>query len=542
MGALDRPIGQVWRRLRFQRFLGALSWSLCVALSVVAVALAVEKLSHRAIPGPGWALFAAAGGASLMAAIVIALASGPSRLDAAIAIDRSFRLGERISTAMTLPPALRGTPAGLALVSDAARHAEGLQVGPAFGPRLPRRAWVAAVPAALAVGLLFAPELPRSRAQARLAVAKLDQKVVTEQSRALAQKIASQRQDLDRTKFPETDKLLAQIEKATDDLSKAPPAQKDKALIELNRLSDALKDREKQLGTSEQLARQLQQLRSAGVNGPAEQFAKDLARSDFQKAANELKALQEKLRSGKLTEAEKKQLREQLGDMARQLEKLANLDERRKQLEKALENGGLTKEQFAQEMAKLEQQAQGLRNLQKLAAQLEKAGMQVSEGDMKAAADLLGMSERQLSEMARDLQELEALDSAMAELAECKDGMCNGDGPNQLGDRFGSSDRFSDRRGGQGLGRGRGRGDRPEAPDQTAEYKTLVRQQLGKGKAFSEGTAPSSTPVKGQSVLDVQGEVEAGTASAADALTNQKVPRNVEKHIRGYFDQINKGK
>ena len=27
-----------------------------------------------------------------------------------------------------------------------------------------------------------------------------------------------------------------------------------------------------------------------------------------------------------------------------------------------------------------------------------------------------------------------------------------------------------------------------------------------------------------------------------EALTNQKVPRSVEKHIKMYFDQINKGK
>ena len=36
--------------------------------------------------------------------------------------------------------------------------------------------------------------------------------------------------------------------------------------------------------------------------------------------------------------------------------------------------------------------------------------------------------------------------------------------------------------------------------------------------------------------------MEAGTGSAADALSNQKIPKNVEKHIRAYYDQINKGK
>jgi hypothetical protein len=540
---LETPIGRVWRRLRFQQFLAALTWCWCATLALVALTLAAEKLTHRALPGSGWLPFAVAGGVGLAAAALIALLNGPSRVDAAVAIDRAFHLDERLSTVLTLPESLRDTPAGRALLADTIRHVSGLDVRPAFGPRLPRLAWIPIVPAVLAVALLFAPELSQQRAQARLTEARLDKKVVTEQSQVLGKKIASQRQELDKTKFPEADKLLAQIEKATEDLAKAPPAQKDKALVELNKVTDALKERAKQLGSTEQLTRQLQQLKNVAASGPAEQFARDLAKGDFQKAASALKQLQQKLESGQLTEAEKKQLQQQLGDMAKQLQKLANLDERRKQLEEALKNGGLTKQQFDQEVAKLNQQAQSLQKLSQLASRLDQAQMQLSQGDMKKAAEALGMSEQELSEMARNLKELDTLDSALAELAECKNGMCNGDGPNQLGDNpFSLNERFGNRRGGQGMGRGRGRGDRPEAPDKTAEYATKVKQQLGKGKAFAEGTAPSNTPVKGQSVIDIQGEVEAGTRNAADALTNQKVPRNVEKHIRGYFDQINKGK
>ena len=43
-------------------------------------------------------------------------------------------------------------------------------------------------------------------------------------------------------------------------------------------------------------------------------------------------------------------------------------------------------------------------------------------------------------------------------------------------------------------------------------------------------------------MIDIQGELEAATASAADALSNQKIPKNVEKHVRDYYDQLNKGK
>ncbi|MHC5539458.1 hypothetical protein ACYOEI_14670, partial [Singulisphaera rosea] len=93
-----------------------------------------------------------------------------------------------------------------------------------------------------------------------------------------------------------------------------------------------------------------------------------------------------------------------------------------------------------------------------------------------------------------------------------------------------------------GLGRGRGQGDRPEAADSTALYTAKQKMQLGKGKAVMEGFSRSDNPLKGQSVIDIQGEMETSVGLSAEALTNQKVPKNVEKHIKGYFDQINKGR
>ena len=118
-------------------------------------------------------------------------------------------------------------------------------------------------------------------------------------------------------------------------------------MVELNALTDALKDRQKQLGSPEQVNRQLQQLKDMGSQGPADEFAKDLARGDFQKAAEELQKLQEKLQSGKMSEAEKKALKEQLGEMAKKLNDLANLEQRKKQLEEARKNGGLSQKQYA---------------------------------------------------------------------------------------------------------------------------------------------------------------------------------------------------
>ena len=153
------------------------------------------------------------------------------------------------------------------------------------------------------------------------------------------------------------------------------------------------------------------------------------------------------------------------------------------------------------------------------------------------------MTQQQLAQMAKQLEEMESLDRAMADVMDCKNGLGE-DGLNQLGDSLGGVDNVEGMHQGMGdgLGRGRGQGDRPEAPDETATYSTKVQQQIRKGKAVHQGFTQPSKTVKGQSTIDIQGEIEAATGSAADALSNQRIPKNVEKHVRAYYDQINRGK
>jgi myosin heavy subunit len=309
----------------------------------------------------------------------------------------------------------------------------------------------------------------------------------------------------------------------------------------LNKLTDAVKDRQKALGSPDQVNRQLQQLQQLGKDGPAGEFMKDLAKGDFDKAAGDLKKLQEKLASGKMTEQEKKALKAQLGELSKQLKQAANMEQRKQQLEQARKNGGLSQKQFEQEMAKLNEQKKSLENLQKLANQLANAEKQMTAGDLKKAAEQLGLSQKQMEEMAQQMQEIQSLDSALAELQDAKDGMNGADMPNSFGDSLGQFGSNRRRNNGNGMGRGRGQGDRPEAEDDVRFYGTKTPSQLMKGKAVAEGFAPPSTQKKGQSLVSVQGEIETSSGSSADALTNQKVPKSVEKHVQGYFDLINKG-
>ena len=527
--------------------MAACVWSLTVALGAAAVVLAGEKLHFFSVPGPWWAALAVAAAVAVVASVVFSFLRGPTQLEAAITVDHLFGLGERLSTALCLTPELRETPAGAALIADARQHAQDLDVGDKLGLRRPRFAWAPILPALVAFGVVAIPEellerskiVPARPPAVRPEARKAMQKALSTVTKSLAEK----RKALEKLQTTETGKLMAELEKKLEDLTKAPPTDKQQALVELNKLADKVQERRKQMGSSEQIQRQLEQLRDLTSGGPAEDFARELSKGEFGKAANELKKLQEKMASNKLTEKEREALAKQLGEMKKQLEQMANLDQRRQQLEEARKKGMINEQQYQEQKQKLDQQAKSMQALQKLADKLGEAQQQMAQGDQKQASQSLQQAAEQIGEMAGDMEQLESLDGAMAELQDLKNAL-GSEGMNQLGRQLDGMQSMGvgNRPGqGQGLGRGRGEGDRPEAPDDTSAYDSKVRQQITKGKAILGGFADPSKQVRGESILEVQGNVEAAAAAASEALTEQKIPNALKKHVQSYFDQVRKG-
>src|SRR5205823_8794358 len=111
----------------------------------------------------------------------------------------------------------------------------------------------------------------------------------------------------------------------------------------------------------------------------------------------------------------------------------ANLEQRKKQLDEARKNGGLSQKQYEREMQKLQEQSQSLKQLQQLASKLAQAQDAMQKGDTKKAAESLGMTQQQLQEMAKQLEEMQSLESALADVQDAKNGM-PADMMNQLGD------------------------------------------------------------------------------------------------------------
>lgn len=544
---LEKPVARIRRLMRFQRFLG-LSVA-CVTAGALAgvVPMALARFTEwGGLGGPAWWPPLAGGGMGALIAGAMALARGPSRLDAAVAIDREFDLNERLSSALELPADLRETAAGRALLADAANRVSGLELSERFGVRAPRRAWLPLLPAALAAGALLAPSdlfqrlaSGDGRGDGKKSEA-LNPETLKRVSEATNKAIASRREKAEQALAPETAKLLAEIEKATKELSEKNELSKEQALAKVNQLIDTLKEQRDKLGDFDKMSKQMEMMRDLANSGPAGEFAKQLARNELTKASESVKQLAEKLAKGGMSEGEKEQLKKQLEEMRKELDKLANLDERRKQLEEAKKNGALSQEQFDQEMSKLDQQAKKMEEMKELAEKLGKAAEAMERGDTQAAAEQLGMTQQQIEQMAASLAELETLDAAMADLADMKNGLAS-DGSNALGD--GSLGRFGmgngDRGQGSGQGRGRGEGDRPIAEDDTAAYDTRVKQQLTRGKGVVEGLGPRGQQTAGQSELSGQATAEVAESESVEALANQRIPSNIRKHVQGYFEQIN---
>lgn len=541
MTQIDSLLRRARRRLFGQSWLNHLSLTVTITLTIAVAVLAWSKLQPGKISIVPEQLLGGAAGLGIVISGLIALIRRPDRLKTAATVDGAFGLKDRISSVVNMPADLTETPAGQCLQAETQKAVEHLDLAAGLFFTRPRRLWMPVVPLVIAGIVVLLPNYVQQQSQAKSAAHTPDPDMV-KKSEALAKKLAEQRKAQSEKVSAPTAELMAELQKAAEDLAKSPPAEKAEALSALNELSNAVRERQKQMGSTEKMAAQLQQMKNMASDGPADDFAKELAKGQFNDAAQELKSLVEKAQNGKLTDAERKQLQEQLGEMSKQLEKMANLDEKKKQLEEALKNGGLTQQQFQEEMAKLNQQAANMKQIQQLAQQMAAAQEAMQQGNMQKAGESLKQAQQQLEQMAQQMSEMQTLDEALADLQQAKDGMAqDGDG-NQLGDVMNAGNMLGDMMGNMpnsnGLGRGQGQGDRPEAPDRTSAYDTRVKMDLNKGKYQLKGFGEPGKQSIGKSVIE-GGDVEVVASEAsADAMTAQRIPKKLQKNVRNYFDQI----
>jgi hypothetical protein len=555
MDQLQQQVARARRRLIIEQFAGRFVRCLLWALSLATLAIAAPRVvAINGLPAQ-WDM--AWLGGSILAALVVTAAwtfiSNRSPLDAAIEIDRRFDLRERIASSLSLSPEQQGSDAGRAVINDAMRAVQRIEVDDKFRVKLDRRAWWPLVPAAIVFVLVaFFDNREASSSVDREAALKAEQQTKNALE-SLRKKMEEQRKKLtDAKDLKGADDLFKQIEEGTKELSQKDKVDPTKAHVKLNELTKQLEERRQKAGGQEAIKEQLQKMKDLGA-GPADKVAQAMKQGDWQKAMSEIDKLAKDLREGKLDKESKEKLEKQLEKMQQKLEAAAEAHQKaiadlKKQIEDAKRNGDMAKAgQLQQKLDQMQKKQAQVDRMQQLAKQLANAQQAMKQGDGKKAANAMQQMAQQLAQMKKEQDELKTLDAMMNEMEMAKDAMvckkCNGEGCEECQGNMFARNEMENPNGkpGRGMGRGVGIGARPEERNSTNTRDTQVRQKTGKGAATFGGLVEGPN-IKGDVAQSIKEEMKTKAAEPADPLTNDRLSRSRQEQATQYFEMLREGK
>jgi hypothetical protein len=530
MNELERQVRRAYRRLGFQRFLGVLGWCWFATLLVALGVMAADKFYPIGVPAWGWV--AGALGLGLVGAAAWILLTRQEPLGAAIEIDHRFGLKERVSSTLAMAPQERETEAGRALLKDAVRRVERIDVASRFGIAPGKQVLLPLLPGLLAVVVALMPPMAENPAEAKADALKAKQQV-EQSAKRLQEKLAQRRKEAQKEGLKDAEDLLKKLEQGTRDMAKGQTERK-KALSKLNDLSRQLQDRRDQLG-ADKIKSELDQLKNID-RGPADKFAQAMRQGDFKKAAEALEAIKSELAGSRLDERQRKQLADQFRQIEQKLKDLAQAHQAaqkdlRNRIGQLRQAGQLAEaNKLEEQLGKLLQQVPQMQQLDKLADKLGQCAKCLQAGQLDKAGEALGQLEANLQQQ---LDEMAMLSDAMDQLRQARNQMncplCGGAGCEAcLGPP------------GMGMGPGRGKGPRPEAKENTSTYESQVRQKVGKGAAVVTDLV-NGPNVKGNVEAEIRQQFEAARRGNTDPLTNRDIPRKHQDYVKEYFDRLREG-
>ncbi len=561
MEEIKRQVTRAQWRLNFQQILAWLPWTLFVSLFVAAIGVAIPKIWVVNADPNVWFYSWLAGSvaAGLFAGLIFAYVHRRGALEAAIELDRRFGLKERVSTTFALSPAERESEIGQALVKDAIRRVERVEVAEQFPVQLRRPALLPAVPILIIIGLFFLqnsqPTVATATNATNAAQVKKSIERLAEKLKATANKTQSKEKDDEALKDA---KELQQVSKKLEDLLKKPPTDQKDALIKLNDLAKSIEEQKKNLPNKEDLKQQFNKMQEMN-KGPADKLAEALKDGDLSKAQKELENLKEQLSKGEMSAQDKEKLGNQLEKMKEKIQEAKQAREQakedlKKQIEQKKAEGNQAEAGELQQKLE-EMEAQDKQVQEKMDKMAEKFGdvakaLQDPNADPKDAAAKMEELAGDLQELQEQLQEAEQLDEMMESLADAKNSMkcdkcqgsgceeCNGEGDQQGKDGKGKG---KGNKPGNGMGEGQGFGNRPEEENDYNTYESRVRADAKKGESVRIGDAGGPN-VAGRTREEVKAEIRATQSADPDALEDGALSREQKEHAKQYFQQLRDGK
>lgn len=558
MNAIHSQVRRARRRLVLARFASLACRGLGVAWSFAAIAILSRAIWVLPVEARlwdwGWILGSTLFG--LGVAIVGAYWSAPTLARAAAEVDIRFGLQERLSSALTLPEAVRETEIGQALVADAEQRAEPIDVRDRFSIAPDRLGWLPLLPAAmLLLGLFLPPAVPESLdPQATALAARTDQ--VKAASAALKQKLQQKRQQAEQAGLKEAAAFFKKLEGELDKVAAKATLDPKETMVAMNDLKKQLDERREQLGSPEQLRQALAKLPEV-EQGPMKDLSKAIREGDFAEAQKQLESLAKQLGDESLAAEQREELQKQIESLrdqiAKETERTAQAKSQlQQQIERARAEGRTEDEaKLRQQLAQVESQAKQNQSLQQLAETMNRAAESMSQGKAGEASAAMQDLADQMGQMREDQEQWEDLQDALDSLAQSKQQMrcesCSGRGcPACQGQgqadamAAGNSDSEGTGKPGNGLGRGTGQGERPEEATETGTYDTQVRSKPQAGPGIIAGLADGPNR-KGVSREEIKNAVMGAISDQVDPLENQTLPRVERDHARDYFDRLRQG-
>jgi polyhydroxyalkanoate synthesis regulator protein len=537
--------------LVLQQFWRVFGWSLFATLLLATIGLAIPRIWVLSVDQQmwDWSWIGGGIGVGLLMAAIWTYVVRRTRLDAAIEIDRRYGLKERVSSTLALSRDELSSDVGQALVTDAIRRVERIDVREQFRVSPTWRLILPLAPAIAIVVLTMLPNAAMKQAQASADSAPEIKKQIKTATQNLQERLRETQKKAEEQGLQDAD-VLKEVNKELDKLVSKESADRKEALIKINDLAKEIEKRKQDLGGADKMRKELDKLKDI-AKGPADKMTDALKDGDFGKAQEEMKKLNEELKTGKLSKEDQEKLAKQLEEMKEKLQQaMQDQKEARERLQQQIEQK--LAEGNIGEAAKLQQQLDQMNEnakeqqemLQQLADKFGEAAKALKEGgDPKQAAEQLDKLAGDLEKLQQQLDQIENLQEVLDQLADAKDAMkcanCQGEGCAQC-QANGEGDKLGKNKNGRGKGKGQGEGLRDEQETDKSFYDTRVAADPKKGQSVRIGDA--SGPNKaGKSEEAIKEEIRASLAKEPDALEDVTLPRDQRENAKQYFERLRKG-
>ena len=559
MDKIRQQVAIASRRLFLQSWLGWLNWAVLFSFAAAFVLLLLPKLVAIKNLPDGWETicWVGAGIVSVLAASLAAWAKRPSALHAAVEIDRRYRLNERCSSVFSIGDQERESPVGQALLDDAQRQLERIDLRDHFPVRpAPQWAWVV-LPVAACFALSWVPDVS-SEAKGALAQKRKSDPLVTVKNatepilKTLQKKIEQAAEDGDQEAAEEFKRLQQQVQKLQNDPNPDPK----KVIADLNEVKKELQQKKASIGDSEEFKESLDSLKDLD-KGPAESMAKAMQDGDFEQAKQELAQLAAKMSEGKLDAEQTKQLQNQLEQLRDAMREARNkreelLDDAKRELDDAQREGNTQKiANLRKKIEKLEASDRTSQSMQKLEQQLSDLDQALESGDSQKASEAMESMQSEFEKLAEGQSAADELEEMIRELEGAKESSkcpeCDGEGcPECQGGKEGSKSKSGngkkgskDSKGKDGKGKdGKGKDGKDGEGEEEGEDDGDSNGD-GKGKGKKSGSGKGKSKGKGQGGEgEGEGDGEGEGRGVGDRAEKETGVKEYDAQVR---EQMRKG-